>query len=254
MWISGPDDPISGGYAKNSPGRLFVFGGTSGASPHVAGAAALLLQAEPTRTGDDVKQAIKMGALTDDATGKVPNDDFGHGKLRIYKSLYGKDPPSGAAPSLSIAPTLAETGKEAIVVIDAVDADEPSSNLLFDLDREYDGVYEERLKGPSFAVKYDAEGIYRIKVRVTDATGRDAAALALIEVKKAVITTPPPVIPVIVPPSAFPATEPDGCGCRTSPGRPWLNVWTAAAALLALGVRRRRAPNPKKGDAASPTR
>ena len=33
MWISAPDDPISAGYAKNSPGRLFVFGGTSGASP-----------------------------------------------------------------------------------------------------------------------------------------------------------------------------------------------------------------------------
>ena len=241
MWISAPDDPISAGWAEDSPGRLFVFGGTSGASPHVAGAAALLLQADPTRTGDDVKEAIKKGALIDEATGKVPNDDFGNGKLRIYKSLYGKDPPGGAAPSLSIPVTQAEPGKEAIVVIKASDADEPSSSLLLDLDREYDGVYEESLKGPSFTVKYDAEGTYRVKVRATDATGREAAALAVIEVKAVVTPDPvtPPPTPVVDPPTA--STEGDGCGCRTAPGRSWLNVWPVAAALLAFGARRRRA-------------
>ena len=239
MWISAPDNPISAGYAKDDPGRLFVFGGTSGASPHVAGAAALLLQADPTRTGEDVKQLIKKGALVDTATGKVPNDDFGNGKLRVYESLYGKAPPGGSAPELSIAKTLAEPGKEALVALAAKDADEPTTNLLFDLDRAYDGVYEERLKGPSFPVTYEAEGIYRVKVRVTDSTGREAAALAVIEVKNAAV-----VPPVVLPGINLPVAQEDngGCGsCRTSSSSSWTNAWPAAFALLVLGLRRRRA-------------
>ena len=237
LWISAPDNPISAGYAKDDPGRLFIFGGTSGASPHVAGAAALLLQADPTRTGEDVEQAIKKGAFVDAATGKVPNDDFGNGKLRVHESLYGKAPPGGSAPELAIATTLAEPGKEALVALAAKDADEPATNLLFDLDREYDGVYDERLKGPSFPVTYDAEGVYRVKVRVTDTTGREAAALAVIEVKKATIKPPTPVVD---PPVA--EAEDGGCGsCRTSSGSPWTHAWPALAALLAFGLRRRRA-------------
>jgi subtilisin family serine protease len=235
LWISAPDNPISAGYATDDPDRLFIFGGTSGASPHVAGAAALLMQADPTRTGEDVKQAIKKGAFVDAATGKVPNDDFGNGKLRVYESLYGKAPPGGSAPELAIAVTTAEPGKEATVVLDAKDADEPTANLLFDLDREYDGAYEERLKAPSFPVKYDAEGTYRVKVRVTDSTGREAAALAVIEVKKATIKPP------VDKPKAV-EEDSGGCGsCRTSASSSWTGAWPALAGLLAFGLRRRRA-------------
>ena len=65
MWISGPDNPISAGRFDDRPLSYIVFGGTSGASPHVAGTAALLIQHDPMLTGDGVKAAIKAGATTE---------------------------------------------------------------------------------------------------------------------------------------------------------------------------------------------
>jgi MYXO-CTERM domain-containing protein len=242
MWIGGPDDPVTAGYREGEPGIYFVFGGTSGASPHVAGGAALLLQADPQRTGDDVKAAIKAGALDDDATGAVPNDDFGNGKLRIYKSLYGKDPPGGGAPSISVAPITIAPGKEATVAVVASDPDEAADKLTLDLDREYDGTYEEKLAAPSFPVKFDAEGTYRLKVRVTDSTGKEAAALAVIEVKKGASSTTSSSSSSTSSSSSSGATGGDdgGCGCAVAESHPWIGAWPAAALLAGLSARRRR--------------
>ncbi|MEO7330586.1 MAG: S8 family serine peptidase, partial [Minicystis sp.] len=231
MWIGGPDDPVTAGYREGEPGIYFVFGGTSGASPHVAGGAALLLQADPQRNGDDVKAAIKAGALVDDATGKVPNDDFGNGKLRIYKSLYGKDPPGGSPPVIKIPITEVEPGKEAMVAIEASDPDEPVSALTLELDREYDGAYEEKLASPSFPVKFEAEGTYRVKVRATDTTGKESAALAVIEVKKAVVS-PTSSSSTSSSSSGGTSGEDDGgCGCAVAEGHPWIGAWPAVALL-----------------------
>lgn len=64
-----------------------AFGGTSAAGPHVAGAAALLLQADPSLGHAGVKALLKKGALADGFTGQVPNTTWGYGKLRILNSL-----------------------------------------------------------------------------------------------------------------------------------------------------------------------
>jgi len=70
------------------PGGYIDFGGTSAALPHVAGCAALILQAAPDLSPDELAEVLFNGALADDFTGDVPNTTWGYGKLRVYDSLY----------------------------------------------------------------------------------------------------------------------------------------------------------------------
>jgi hypothetical protein len=60
--------------------------GTSQAAPHVTGAAALLLQVSPGLTASQVKGLLTSTALSDAATGVVPNTLYGYGKLDILKA------------------------------------------------------------------------------------------------------------------------------------------------------------------------
>jgi len=61
-----------------------IQAGTSFAAPHVAGAAALYLQAHPHATPAEVRTALENAARTDAYTGTVPNATWGYGKLDIY--------------------------------------------------------------------------------------------------------------------------------------------------------------------------
>jgi minor extracellular serine protease Vpr len=60
--------------------------GTSQASPHVAGAAALLLQISPSLTAVQIKSLLTSTATVDAATGSVPNMLYGYGKMDVLKA------------------------------------------------------------------------------------------------------------------------------------------------------------------------
>jgi subtilisin family serine protease len=68
-------------------GSYRLFSGTSASGPHVAGAAALILQANST-VGDQVKVLIESSAISDGFTGPVPNDQWGFGKLDVAAALF----------------------------------------------------------------------------------------------------------------------------------------------------------------------
>jgi hypothetical protein len=62
-------------------------GGTSMASPIVAGIAALYLQKRPTATWNEVMQALICTAVQDSFTGAVPNYSYGNGKVNAFAAI-----------------------------------------------------------------------------------------------------------------------------------------------------------------------
>jgi subtilisin family serine protease len=67
-------------------------GGTSAASPVVAGTAALYLQKCPMATAAEVKNALLSTARSDVFTGTVPNTRWGVGKLDAFAALTSSGP------------------------------------------------------------------------------------------------------------------------------------------------------------------
>lgn len=182
LWISAPDNPIVPTRFEGRELSYLVYGGTSGASPHVTGAAALVIQADPTLTGDGVKEKIRAGALVDEQTGAVPNEDFGFGKLDVYRAIFGQTPTEGAAPVIEDqAFTIAPGPAELALVASDLDGDP----LVLEVDREYDGAFDETLAGPAVPVDL-AEGTYVLKVRATDPSGRADQALLRVTVQSPV--------------------------------------------------------------------
>ena len=108
----GPDDKLGGlcyysGRGYNMDGKMGIdicapghstftvapdnsytlFSGTSSAAPHVTGTAVLLLQYDPTLTHSQVRNILIASATTDEFTGKVPNTNWGWGKLNPESAI-----------------------------------------------------------------------------------------------------------------------------------------------------------------------
>ncbi|MCC6840869.1 MAG: S8 family serine peptidase [Flavobacteriales bacterium] len=80
-----PDKMIDSLHMRN--------GGTSIASPVVAGTAALLLEKCPRADHASVRDMLMATASTDSATGAVPNFRFGHGKVDAFAALVSTHVP-----------------------------------------------------------------------------------------------------------------------------------------------------------------
>jgi subtilisin family serine protease len=88
---------------RRDPDRVHtLFQGTSMATPHVAGAAALLLAQDATLTSDQVKDALTGNTRTDPFTGGSPNDTWGYGKLAVDLATagVGTNPPPDPTPDI----------------------------------------------------------------------------------------------------------------------------------------------------------
>ena len=80
-----PDLVAPSGVATASYGAYRLFGGTSAATPHVAGAAALLKSANPSLSRDDLWKALVESTVDLGAPGK--DDSTGYGKLVLSVSV-----------------------------------------------------------------------------------------------------------------------------------------------------------------------
>jgi subtilisin family serine protease len=79
-------------YIVTQDSMHMIFGGTSAASPVVAGLAALYFEMYPTATYQQLKQDIITCAIHDGFTGPNPNNTYGYGKLDGYGALTCQNP------------------------------------------------------------------------------------------------------------------------------------------------------------------
>ncbi len=184
--IAAPDNPITSLHeaGKFGHGAFQVFGGTSGAGPHVAGAALLLKQHDPGLDGLAVRKALRAGALADTQVGTVPSDKWGYGKLRIYQSIYGKAPTPNKAPTARILVSAKKVYAGMTVTLTPEVKDEtPDEYLKIRWDDGYDGKYDSSY-GPIKArkIKLAKVGKVRIKLLVKDLFDLTGGAAVLLNV------------------------------------------------------------------------
>ncbi|ALC90883.1 hypothetical protein AM500_14640 [Bacillus sp. FJAT-18017] len=86
--ISAPGHQIYSAWpGQLKKGKYNTISGTSMATPHVTGAIALLYQANPNLTIDEVKQTLKDTVRTEPHMGTLPNDSYGNGIINIYQAI-----------------------------------------------------------------------------------------------------------------------------------------------------------------------
>ncbi|NLW72494.1 MAG: S8 family serine peptidase [Chloroflexi bacterium] len=86
-----PTAPYGGIPAQGTPVEIDMMSGTSMASPHVAGNAALMKALFPSWSGMEIKSALMMTALADttrdyDLVSEVDAFDYGNGRLDMHKA------------------------------------------------------------------------------------------------------------------------------------------------------------------------
>lgn len=231
LWISAPDNPVvPARYSDVDELSYMIYGGTSGASPHVAGASALIVAADPELDGEGVKAKMRDGARQDAQTGAVPNDQYGHGKLDVYRAIHGEAAPGGEPPRVDDQAFEVPVGP---AELELAASDPDGGALSFEVDRDYDGEYDETLASSALPVDFAEVAEHVLKVRVTDATGRWDQALLRVSVVE-----PPPNEDDDG--DGAETGDDDGCDCVAGSGRA-LRAWPVA--LFGLGVlalRRRR--------------
>lgn len=270
--LAAPDNPLAASPNQFvGLGGYFVFGGTSGAGPHVAGATALLAQVMPGLSGEVVRTRLRDSALADVQTGPVPSIEWGAGKVRAYRALYDRDPVPGSAPVVHLyGPATVPAGGALSLHLEASDAEDPFSSLTV----RWDDGYQDQAGAPGpitdrELVAPNTPGPYWIKAIVRDPSGREGQAALRVDVGAA---PPPPPLDAGVPVDATVAdlgwvdagadagvddrgqpspdsglepelvnTEEGGCGCQDA-GRDLYRGSAAAAwlAFFALVLRRPR--------------
>jgi MYXO-CTERM domain-containing protein len=227
-----PDNPWAAqetGLDASGPpyGSFQVFGGTSGASPHVTGASALLVQAG--MKGDAVRDALRMGAVSDATTGTTPNGDYGYGRLDVAGALGVKT--TGMRPTITLTTKPAKpTTKDTVTITPVATSGEASTSVQIKWDDDYDGTWDSPYAEVApRQIKSDTPATRPFKARVRNASGHVAEAVVWVTFTEPSMTSTMP-----------PMTDSGGCGCRTTPASPAIPALALGAAVAVAAARRRR--------------
>jgi len=166
--LFGPGSSITSADWRNDTGSRTISG-TSMATPHVAGVAALYLQARPTATPAEVRDAIVNGATPN----KIPSPGAGSPNLLLFSLAPGNHAPVAAfaAPS--------STGEGTSFTVDAAaSSDEDGDPLTYSWNFG-DGTVK---TGATATHKYGDNGAYVVTLTTTDVAGATATSSRTIRV------------------------------------------------------------------------
>lgn len=106
--VVAPGSPVTSLRAPINGGGFVTFQGTSMATPHVAGLAALILDKNPNLTPTQVRAAIENNALDLTTPPAVPGFDpvYGWGRIRALNSINSILPDSGSVVSSTNSGTI----------------------------------------------------------------------------------------------------------------------------------------------------
>jgi hypothetical protein len=199
MDLTAPDNPIAPTASTGAPfrGNYGLSIGTSAAGPHVAAAVALLKQHAPTLDSAAIARAIQQGARTDAFVDAGTFEEWGYGKLRVFRSLFGRDPTPSTPPSAAIAvPAPVHAGNAAGLVPVVSDLEDPVEALQIRWDVDYDGVYDTPY-GPVTPLDrtFSAPVRTKVKLQVKDSQGLNGAAAVAVEVLPGIALPPALFLP-----------------------------------------------------------
>ncbi len=233
--LAAPDNPFSAGVPKSTALSLVPFeqfGGTSGAGPHVAAAAVLLKQAQPTLTGEALQNRLLESARRDSFV-TTDGNRWGKGKLDLAAAL-GITRKDGTPPTVTlVTPDKPQATKPIELRLDAKD-DAPGLRVRWDLD--YDGTFDTPWEPiGSKTIQVDAPTMRWVRVDVLDSDGYVRGATAKLVIGP-VEVEPPPSNPVVEPEKP---SSSSGCGCSTPASDPSASG-LGVAGVLALAMMRKR--------------
>ena len=155
--------------------------GTSMAAPHVAGVVALLLEADPTLTPDEVRDVLVSTATPVPGCAVV---DCGAGYVNALAAVQAVVAGSAtSAPTADLVVTPTTGAAPLTVTLDASGSVDPDGSVVtYRFDTDGDGLDDVTQANPVLTVTYDA-GVHRPSVVVRDDDGLDSARVRGDEVR-----------------------------------------------------------------------
>lgn len=141
--ISAPDDPYSPAGGGDPSVFYSAFGGTSGALPHVAGAAAVVLSSGVPYNHAAVEELLTTTARRDTFTGNAFSESYGHGKVDVARAIFGQSDSFPPKPTLQVTgPETPVAGRAFALTAEVQQPGGDAGDILVGWDVGYDGIEE----------------------------------------------------------------------------------------------------------------
>jgi len=146
-------------------GWWYYGSGTSVSSPIAAGAAALILQYDPTLTPNEVKEILRDSA--EDRGTNGPDNDYGWGVIDAVEAL------DSVLKARELMASKTDPYEDEEVTFSLTTSGDPSMIVRYDWDFDGDGEYDLETDTPdSVKHKYTKSGLYTVEVKITNTHGK----------------------------------------------------------------------------------